>query len=98
MLVRSVDAGAAVMLVGHAVDHRGAGKHGGDPASGVDWVQACICLTGAREERRLRQRQRMLLFAEVEVVPHGRGKRATWLDRDWQPHLYPRLNTFSMAS
>jgi hypothetical protein len=36
VLVRSADAGAAVMLVGHVVDHRGAGKHGGDPASGVD--------------------------------------------------------------
>jgi hypothetical protein len=54
---------------------------------------------GVRErERRLRQRQRMLLFAGVEVVPHGRGKRATWLDRDWQPHLYLQLNTFLMVN
>lgn len=68
VLIRSVDAGAAV--IGHAVDHGSAGKHGGDPANIVRRNHACMCL------RERRQRERIVIFPQVAVVLRGRGKRA----------------------
>jgi len=67
--IRWVDAGAAVILVGHAVDDRGTGKHGGNPTSDTDWIQACVSNESVEEKAKIIQ--------FVAVIPHGRGKRAS---------------------
>ena len=69
--IHSVDAGAGA--IGHTLDHRSAGIHGGKPASDVNWVEACVCLTRVKKRRR---RERTVPFAQMAVIPFGRGKRA----------------------
>lgn len=61
-------------MIGHAVDHGSAGKHGGDPANIVRRNHACMCLREKtkREDRDISSSgSRSSWKRQARLLPHG---------------------------